>query len=138
MRAAILISVVCISLLVVPLSYAQHGGGHMGGGFSGRGLSGHSSGGPGSSHSSSRSVSGPHHIIPQTHSQPSAGSEAVRLVARLSEHVRLRRRSRGLHFFSIDVSAMPFVRVPVSASVSEHRCFAIPRLDSEDAFPYLG
>lgn len=64
MRAASLISVVCISLLVAALSYAQHGGGHMGGGFSGRGFSGHSSGHGGSSHSPSRFVSGLRHVIP--------------------------------------------------------------------------
>jgi hypothetical protein len=63
MRAAPFIAVVGITLFLVPLSHAQHGG-HMGGGFSGRGFSGHSSGRGGSSHSSSRFVSGLHHIIP--------------------------------------------------------------------------
>ncbi len=66
MRAAPFIAVVGISLLFGPLSHAQHGGGHVGGGFSGHGIfsSGHSSGRGGSSHSSSRFVSGLHHIIP--------------------------------------------------------------------------
>ena len=66
MRAAQLIAVVGVSLFLVPLSYAQHGGGHMGGGFSGRGTfsSGHSSGRGRSSHSSSRFVSGLRHIVP--------------------------------------------------------------------------
>src|SRR5487761_966555 len=66
MRAACLTVVVGLSLLFVPSSYAQHGGGHMGGGFSGRGTfsSGHSSGRGGSSHSSSRFVSGLRHVVP--------------------------------------------------------------------------
>lgn len=64
MRAACLIAIVGVSLLVAPLSCAQHGGGHMGGGFSGRGFSGHSSVRSGSSHSSSRFVSGFRHIVP--------------------------------------------------------------------------
>ena len=64
MRAASLIVVVVVSLLVAPLSYAQHGGGHMGGGFSGRGFSGHSSGRGGSAHSSSRFVAGLRHVVP--------------------------------------------------------------------------
>ena len=66
MRAASLIAVVGVSLLIAPLSYAQHGGGHMGGGFSGHGIfsSGHSSGRGHSSHSSSRFVSGIRHIVP--------------------------------------------------------------------------
>jgi hypothetical protein len=64
MRFVVLIAVVGISISLAPLSYAQHGGGHMGGGFSGHGIlsSGHSSGH--SSHSSSRFVSGIHHIVP--------------------------------------------------------------------------
>jgi len=66
MRFVALIAVVGISIRVAPLSYAQHGGGHMGGGFSGHGIfsSGHFSGRGHSSHSSSRLVSGLHHIIP--------------------------------------------------------------------------
>jgi hypothetical protein len=65
MRAASLIAVVSLSLVLAPLSYAQHGGGHAGGGFSGRGgfSSGHSSGRGGGSHSSSRFVSGLHHVV---------------------------------------------------------------------------
>jgi len=45
MRTAYLIGLIPIPLVLAPLSYAQHGGGHMGGGFSGRGTfsSGHSS-----------------------------------------------------------------------------------------------
>ena len=45
MRTACVIGLIPISLVLAPLSYAQHGGGHMGGGFSGRGTfsSGHSS-----------------------------------------------------------------------------------------------
>jgi hypothetical protein len=42
MRTACVIGLI-ISLVLAPLSYAQHGGGHMGGGFFGRGTfsSGH-------------------------------------------------------------------------------------------------
>jgi len=45
MRTACVIGLIPVSLVLAPLSYAQHGGGHMGGGFSGRGTfsSGHSS-----------------------------------------------------------------------------------------------
>lgn len=64
MRAAPFIAVGGTALLLAPLSYAQHGGGHMVGGFSGRGFSGHSPGRGGSSHSSSRFVSGLRHIVP--------------------------------------------------------------------------
>ena len=66
MRAAPLITVVGISLLLAPLSHAQHGGGHIGGGFSGHGIYsfGRSSGRGNSSHSSSRFVSGLRHIVP--------------------------------------------------------------------------
>jgi hypothetical protein len=66
MGAARLIAVLGISLLLAPLSYAQHGGGHAGGGFSGRGgfSSGHSSARGRSSRSSSRFVSGLRHVVP--------------------------------------------------------------------------
>ena len=45
MRTAYVIGLVPLSLVLAPLSYAQHGGAHMGRGFSGRGTfsSGHSS-----------------------------------------------------------------------------------------------
>jgi len=45
MRTACVIGLIPVSLVLAPLSYAQHGGGHMGGGFSGRGTfsSGHPS-----------------------------------------------------------------------------------------------
>jgi hypothetical protein len=45
MRTACVIGLIPTSLVLAPLSYAQHGGGHTGGGFSGRGTfsSGHSS-----------------------------------------------------------------------------------------------
>jgi hypothetical protein len=66
MGAARLIAVLGISLILAPLSYAQHGGGHAGGGFSGRGgfSSGHSSARGRSSRSSSRFVSGLRHVVP--------------------------------------------------------------------------
>src|SRR5437660_12913407 len=66
MRTACVIGLIPIPLVLAPLSYAQHGGGHLGGGFSGRGTfsSGHSSGRGGSAHSSSRFVSGLRHIVP--------------------------------------------------------------------------
>jgi hypothetical protein len=43
MRIACVIGLIPISLVLAPLSYAQHGGGHVCGGFSGRGTfsSGH-------------------------------------------------------------------------------------------------
>jgi hypothetical protein len=65
MGAERLIAVLGISLLLAPLSYAQHGGGHAGGGFSGRGgfSSGHSSARGRSSRSSSRFVLGIRPII---------------------------------------------------------------------------
>jgi len=66
MRTTPLIAIVGLSLLLAPLSYAQHGGGHMGGGFSGHGIfsSGHSSGRGHSSHSTSGFVSAIRHIVP--------------------------------------------------------------------------
>ena len=88
MRAARFIGVVGISLLLAPLSYAQHGGGHIG--FSGRGAfsSGHSLGGGRSSHSSFRFASGLRHIvrIPRSGRSPkptAPSTDSVRLAAGL-------------------------------------------------------